>query len=207
MDPNQAFIGWLLVGGTLIGLAMVGHPALVRIWAMPRESHVAAVARHRVVWALLNAGFVLATLSTAAAIIAMSVTMYAGSDWSAALLATGVAYAIGGVLWCAVLAIRTRTTPLLHEIGPESYRGQPVRLLDAVTTGLFDAFVVICSLAIVALGLVLLVAGGVAAAVCIALIVTGIGCFVWLLITGDVIPAVLYLPTLLLGIALLTNWT
>lgn len=207
MNPNQTAIGWLLVGGTLIGLAMVGHPALIRIWNMPREQHVAAVAAHRTVWALLNAGFVLATVTTAGAIIAMSVTIYAGADWSAIMLASGVAYAIGGVLWCVVLAIRTRTTPLLHELGPESYSGQPVRVLDAITTGLFDAFVVICSLGIAALGLVLLLAGGVSVAICIIAIVVGIGCLAWLLIAGDVVPAVLYVPTLLLGIALLANWT
>ena len=206
MAPTQTFIGWLLVGGTVVGLAFVGHPALIRVWNMPREQHVATVAEHRVVWVFLNAGFVLATVTTAAAIVAMSVTLYAGSDWSAAMLTSGVVYAMGGVLWCAALAIRTRTTPLLHQLGPESYSGQPVRVLDAVSGGLFDAFVVICGVALTALGLALLLAGGLSVAVCLVCVVVGVGLVAWLLIAGDVIPAALYLPTLLIGIGLLAGW-
>lgn len=207
MTQDPAFIGWLLVIGTVAGLALVGHPALIRIWTMPREQHVATVAAHPVVWALLNAGFALATVTTAAALVLMGTNAYAGTDWSGPLIACGITYTIGGSLWCAVLAARTRSTPLLNDLGPESYDRPPVRLLDALTGGLYQAFVLLCSVAVALLGVVLLVAGGVPVVVGILAVLVGGGCVVWLLVAGDIIPAVLYLPTLLLGIALLAGWT
>jgi hypothetical protein len=198
--------GWLLVGGTVIGLAFVAHPALLRIWGMPREQHVAEVASHRVVWAFLNAGFVLATVTTAAAIIILGGMVYAGSEWSSVILACGVAYAIGGVLWCAHLAIRSWTTPLLQDLGPDSYNEPPVRLLDAAMGGLFAAFVYTCAAALAVLGLALLLAGGLPAVTGILTMVVGVAALLWMLVARDIVPAVLYLPTLLIGVALLAGW-
>ena len=203
---SDTVTGWLLVGGTVIGLAFVAHPALVRIWGMPREQHTAEVASHRVVWALLNAGFVLATVTTAAAIIILGGIVYAGSGWSPVILACGVAYAMGGVLWCAQLAIRTWTTPLLHDLGPDSYAEPPVRLLDAAMGGLFAAFVYTCATVLAVLGFALLLAGGLPAVTCILTIVVGVAALLWMLVARDVVPAVLYLPTLLIGVALLAGW-
>ncbi len=57
------------------------------------------------------------------------------------------------------------------------------------------------------LGLVLLATGGVAAPVAVATVVVGIATAAWLVVAGDIIPAVLYLPTLLIGVALLAGWT
>jgi hypothetical protein len=72
---------------------------------------------------------------------------------------------------------------------------------------MFALFVVGTSVALVALGLVLAIVGSVAApialiAAAIAAVALGVQ-----LVTGDTIPAVLYLPTLLIGIALLAGWT
>jgi len=198
--------GWLLVGGTVVGLAFVGHPALIRIWNMPREQHVAEVASHRVVWGLLNAGFVLATVTTAAAIITLATTVYSDSDWSPMILACGVVYAIGGVLWCAELGIRTFTTPLLYDLGPSSHTDPSVRILDAALSGLFAAFVYTSASALGVLGLALLLAGGLPPVVCIVTAATGVGIVLWMLVARDIVPAVLYLPTLLIGVALLAGW-
>jgi hypothetical protein len=43
--------------------------------------------------------------------------------------------------------------------------------------------------------------------VALATVLVGIGVAAWLLVSGDVIPAVLYVPTLLIGAALLAGWT
>ena len=72
---------------------------------------------------------------------------------------------------------------------------------------MFAAFVVATCAALTVLGVTLLVTGGVAAPVAIATLVVGIATAAWLLAAGDVIPAVLYLPTLLVGVALLAGWT
>lgn len=80
-------------------------------------------------------------------------------------------------------------------------------MLGAALGGLFGAFVVATCAALTVLGLVLLATGGVATAVAIATVVVGIATAAWLVAAGDIIPAVLYLPTLLIGVALLAGWT
>ena len=72
---------------------------------------------------------------------------------------------------------------------------------------MFAAFSLTTGGALVALGLTLVVTGGVAAPV--AWLVTLIPAVViaGFLASGDTIPAVLYLPTLLVGLALLLGWS
>ena len=65
---------------------------------------------------------------------------------------------------------------------------------------------VITSVALASLGLVLLLDGGVAAAIAILTALVGVATATWLLVSGDVVPAVLYLPTMLVGAALLAGW-
>lgn len=197
--------GWLLVAGPALGLIPVAHPALIPIWSMPRVSFITAVAAHRTAWAWLNAGFALATIVTTGGIAALALAMPSRSG-TAAVLTCAVAYGIGGGLWCAVLAIRTRTTPLLGDLGGNALSSREVAILDAATTGLFQAFVLITCAALAALGLILLLLGFVTMTVAILVLLVGAAGIAWLLVTGDVIPAVLYFPTLLLGLAVLTGW-
>ena len=202
MNDPQAVAGWLLVAGPVLGLIRVAQPALLRIWSMPRDAFVATVAAHRVAWAWLNAGFTLASVATAAGLLALAGT-WPDRATSAALLACTASYGIGAVLWCAVLAIRTGTTPLLADLGTGELDRPQARLLDAVITALFQAFVLITAVSLVGLGAVLLMTGRNPAWVAAVLVLTGTTATAWLLRTGDVIPAVLYLPTVLLGITML----
>lgn len=202
MNDARAVAGWLLVAGPVLGLIPVAHPGLIPIWSLPRDSFVATVAAHRVAWAWLNAGFALASIATTAGLLALARTMPDRAP-TAALLACTVGYGIGAVLWCAVLAIRTRTTPLLADLGAGELDRPHARLLDAATTALFQAFTLITAVSLAGLGAALLLAGLSSAWVAVALLVTGTAATAWLLRTGDVIPAVLYLPTALLGITLL----
>jgi len=204
MTDSTTFAGWLLIGGPVLGLIPVAHPALVRIWSMPRDAFVAAVTSHRVAWAWLNAGFTLATILTTGGLATLAVTVSSRSA-SAAVLTSAIAYGVGGALWSAVLAIRTRTTPLLGDLGGDVLASREVAILDGATSGLFQAFVLITSVALAALGLTLLVSGIVAAVVAVVVLLAGAAGIAWLLVTGDVIPAVLYAPTLLLGVTLLAG--
>jgi hypothetical protein len=163
---------------------------------------VATVAAHRVAWAWLNAGFTLASVATAAGLLALAGT-WPDRATSAALLACTSGYGIGAVLWCAVLAIRTRSTPLLADLGAGELDRPPARLLEAAISALFQAFVLITAVSLVGLGAVLLMTGPNPAWVAAVLVLTGTTATAWLLRTGDVIPAVLYLPTVLLGITML----
>jgi hypothetical protein len=196
--------GWLLAAGPVVGLIPVAHPALVPIWSMPREAFVATVGAHRTAWLWLNAGFALATVLTTGGIAALALAMPSGLG-TASVLTCAVAYGIGGGLWCAVLAIRARTTPLLADLNGDSLSSRQVALLDAATGGLFQGFVLITGAALAALGLTLLLTGVVAAAVAVVVLLSGVAGITWLLISGDVIPAALFLPTMVLGVAVLVR--
>lgn len=202
MSGPQSVAGLLLVAGPVVGLIPVAHPALLGIWSMSLVDFVATVAAHRVAWAWLNTGFAVASIATTAGLLALSATT-PGRVTSAALLACTAGYGIGAVLWCAVLAIRTHTTPLQAALGTGDLDLPGMPLLDAVIAGLFQAFVLITALSLACLGAVLLITGPNPAWVAAALLLTGTAMTAWLLHTGDLIPAMLYLPTVLLGVTLL----
>lgn len=207
MSDPEVIAGWLLLAGPVLGLIPVAHPALISIWSMPREAFVAAVSDHRVAWAWLNGGFALASIATTAGLLVVA-GVEPDPGAAAVLLACAVGYAVGAVLWCAVLAIRTRTTPLLapeHDVdsGAGETDRTAARLLEAATTGLFHAFVVITACALVGLSAVLLLTDASPVWVAATLLLTGTAVAIWLLRTGDVIPAVVYVPTALLGVTLL----
>jgi hypothetical protein len=196
--------GWLLVAGTIVGLAPVANPSLLRIWQVPRAEHIATVAAHRRGWYVLNGGFATATVATTAALTMLALVDESSDTARAGLVAGTTAYAVGGVLWCAMLAIRSRVTPTL------AGRGDPdpaARLLDEAQGGLFAAYVVLTAVALVVIGVALAVGGGVSIVGAGLAIVVGAGALVIQLATGDLVPAVLYLPTLAIGIALLLGWT
>jgi len=196
--------GWVLVAGTVIGLAPVGNPSLLRIWLVPRAEHIAIVAAHRRGWYVLNGGFASATVATTAALAMLALVVESRDAARAGLIAGTAGYAVGGVLWCAMLAIRSRVTPAL------AGRGDPdpaARLLEEAQGGLFAAYVLMTAVALVVIGLALAVGGGVSVVVAGLAILVGVGALVLQLATGDLVPAVLYLPTLAIGIALLVGWT
>lgn len=195
MNDQQA--GWLLLAGPVLGLIPVAHPALLRIWSMPRDTFLITVANHRRAWSWLNAGFGLASITTTAGLFALTQSQAFGNT---ALLACAAGYAIGATLWSAVLAIRNRTTPLLADLRTDSVPGQ---LLEAATTALFQAFALITASSLAGLGAVLLVSGAATAWAALVTLLTGVVAIAWLLRTGDIIPAVLYVPTMLLGATLL----
>ena len=66
MADGVAVAGWLLVAGTILGLAPVANPSLLRVWLVSRAEHIAIVGAHRRAWYTLNAGFAAATVATIA---------------------------------------------------------------------------------------------------------------------------------------------
>ncbi len=208
MADAVTIAGLLLVAGPIVGMVPVAWPPFPRIWSMSREDHVSTVAAHQRGWWILNAGFAFATITSTGGLAILAVALTGDTGRSAWLTAVWVAYAIGGVLWCTVLAMRARTTPAIHDLGLiDAPPGTTELLLGAATGGVFAMYVVVTAASLVVLGVVLVLAGGVAApvaglAVVIAAIAVGVQ-----VVTGDTIPAVLYLPTLIIGIALLAGWT
>jgi len=200
--------GVLLVAGPAIATIGLSYPPLWRVWTVPREEHLAIVAAHRRAWTIANVGFTAATILTSGGLVILAGSVDADARWKAILMAGAVAYAIAGTLWCAVLAIRTRTTPALAAMVAAGTPTEPVEtILGALSGGLYSAFLLTTGVALVAIGLTLAQVGGVGgpvtwlatliAALAVARFVT----------SGDVIPAVIYFPTLLIGLALLLGWT
>jgi hypothetical protein len=198
----------LLVIGPVVGAVAAGHPSLYRVWGVDRDEHLRIVGAHRLAWAMLNVGFFVATVSTASGLAVLAVALADDPARGASIGALAVAYAIGGSGWCAVVAIRARTTPVLADHAARGIAIQPAEtLLGSALGGLFGAFMLTGGGAVVGVGLTLAVAGGIALP--IALVAAAIGAIVIaaFLATGDAVPAVLYLPTILIGIALLAGWT
>ena len=116
--------------------------------------------------------------------------------------ACATSYGIGAILWCATLAVRNRTTPLLADLGTGVVDSVPGQLLQAANAGLFQAFALITAASLAGLGAVMAVTDAAPAWVALVNALTGASAIVWLLRTGDIIPAVLYVPTALLGATL-----
>jgi hypothetical protein len=198
----------LLVAGPVAGAVCLSSPPLFRVWTVPRDEHLAIVGAHRRAWMLANAGFTIAAVVTAAGLAVLAGSLDADAWRQAVLAAVAVVYVIAGTLWCAVVAIRTRTTPALAEMVAAGTLTEPAEtLLGAAIGGLFAAFTLATGASLVALGLTLALGGVVAAPV--AWLATLISALVIarFLASGDAIPAILYFPTLLIGLALLLGWT
>lgn len=208
MPDMVMLIGLLLVVGPLLGAVPIANPALIPVWSAPRETHLAIVGAHRRAWDALNAGFAIATITTAAGLALLASTTSGEPAWTTGLVAAALAYAVGGALWCAVLAIRTRTTPLLADLVAGGRATEPAEaVLGAAVGGLFGAFVFITGASVVLLGITLAFGGGVAAPIGWTAAAGAALLVAWHLATGDTIPAVLYLPTMLVGMALIAGWT
>jgi hypothetical protein len=155
----------------------------------------------------VNAGFAIATLMTASGLIVLAGALDVADGPRAILTAAAVVYAIAGALWCSVLAIRTRTTPALAEMVAADTPTEPAEtLLGATLGGLFTAFVLATGAALLTVGIGLALGGAVAAPIAWFAIVVAVVAIVGFFVSGDVIPAVLYPPTLLIGISLLLGW-
>ena len=208
MPDAVTLAGVLLIAGALIGAAAASHPALWPVWSAPREERLRIVGAHRLAWIMLNAGFLVATVVTAGGLAALAVGQAEDAGVTAALAAVIVAYTVGGGLWCAVVAIRSLTTPGLADLSARGTDTEPAEtLLNAAQAGLFGAYSLLTAVAVLALAVVLAVAGVVAVPVAVVAGLIGGVVIAAYLVTGDSVPAVLYLPTILIGIALLAGWT
>ena len=198
----------LLVAGPVIATLCLTYPPFFRVWLVGRDEHLAMVAAHPMAWRMVNLGFVVATVLTAAGLGVLAGRLDLADVPAGILASAAVAYAIGGVMWCIVLTVRNRTTPQLAAMVAADRPTEPAEsLLGAALGGIFAGFVWTTGLAILAVSAALAMGGSVglpvaAIAALVALVALG-----GQLVTGDTIPAILYVPTLLLGIALLGGWT
>jgi hypothetical protein len=207
MNDGITVASVLLVVGPVVGGVGASSPALFRVWSASREEHLATILAHRRAWMSINAGFAIATLMTAAGLNVLAGALDVADGPRAVLAAAAVVYAIAGALWCSVLAIRTRTTPALAAMVAAGTQTEPAEtLLGETLGGLFAAFLLATSAALLTVGIGLGLGGAVAAPVAWFAIVVAVVAVVGFFVSGDMVPAVLYPATLLIGLALLLGW-
>lgn len=193
----------LLVAGPLVGTICLMQPSFFRVWTAPREEHFALVSAHPFAWTMANVGFTVATVLSAAGLAILAVAIDVDGGTRAVVLGGAFAYAIAGSLWCAVLAIRNRTTPALAAMVAAGTPTEPAEtLLGSAIGGLFSAFLLTTGSALVAIGLALAIGGVTGSAARLATIIAALA-VARHLTSGDVIPAVVYVPTFVVGLALL----
>ena len=202
----------LLVVGPLFAAIPVANPRLLRSGRCRRRPHRDR-RREPAGLGLLNAGFVLATIATSAGLAILAVAWDGGGAGrvGARRPARALAYAIGGVLWCVVLAARARTTPALADLARRRRTTEPAETLLGAATGRPVPGVRRSSRRSrwSCAGLALVVGGGSAPAVAwFAVAHRRRGVRRAACATGDLVPAVLYpCRPLLIGVALLAGWT
>jgi hypothetical protein len=208
MPDVLALAGALMVAGPAIGTVCLSYPPLWRVWTVPREEHLALVAGHRRAWAMANVGFTAATVLTAGGLVLLAESVDVDARSKAILMGGAVAYAIAGALWCAVLAIRTRTTPALAALVAAGSPTEPAEtLIGSATGGLYSAFMLTSGIALAVIGSALALGGGVAAPAAWAATILAAVALAGFFALDGFLPAAIYLPTLIVGLALILGWT
>ena len=196
----------LLVAGPAAFVVLGLYPPMFRVWTVPRDEHLALVHAHGRAWTLINAGFVIATMGTAAGLGVLATAHGGEGGWGAVLTAGAIVYAMAGALWCAVVGIRTRTTPAIAALVAVGSPTEPAEaVLGTAMGGLFVTFLLATGTALVAIGLALAMGGWVAAPVAWLATLVGAAAIGGYLAFGDMPPFVLYIPTLLIGLTLLAG--
>lgn len=198
----------LLVAGPAVFVVLGLYPPMFRVWTVPRAEHLGLVLAHTRAWTLINAGFAIATIGTAAGLGGLAATVGGEKGWGAVMVAAAIIYAIAGTLWCAVVSVRIRTTPALARMVAAGTPTEPAEtLLNSAVGGLFAAFLLATGAALIAVGLALALGGGVAAPVAWLATLIAVLVVVGFFAFRDMPPFVLYIPTLLVGLALLAGWS
>ncbi|MBP1706138.1 MAG: hypothetical protein H6Q36_1877 [Chloroflexi bacterium] len=204
MSDGLSIAAALLVVGPVFGAIGVANPALLRAWTAPRDEHLATVGAHRRAWMLANAGFTLATIATAAGLVVLAGAVDLADGPRAILAAVAAVYLIAGAQWCTVLAIRNGTTPALADMVAVGTATEPAEtLLGRATAGIFATFTLATGAALAILGFTLALGGVIAAPVALLAMLIAVLAIFGFLARGDMPPFVLYIPTLLVGLALL----
>jgi hypothetical protein len=201
---GPSLAGLLLAGGAVF-LVAAGSPSLVRVWTGPPEEGLPLIHSHRRAWRLANLGFALGTVLTSAGLWLVSDAV--GDRGAPLARAAAATYSLGAALWLTSLCVRLAVTPakasayVATRTIDSSYAP-----LDRLAGGLFTGFTYLAGAALLGVGTAILAGGVVAAPVAWFALVIGAVVIIGYLAFGDMPPFVSYLPTTLIGVALLLGW-
>lgn len=197
---------WLLILGALALVALAGPSAGVSasMWSGRPELALPLIARHATLWRLANLGFVVATVCTAAGVWVAGRSLGEGATALATAAAWG--YAAAGTAWLVGLSVRLWVTPGVAASYLASGSVAPsFGPLARLGGALFAAFIVVGCGSLAALGIAVVLGGVVPAWWGWAMVVASLAILAGFLLSGDTLPAFVYGPTLLLGLALLAQ--
>lgn len=194
--------GWLLVVGSLSFIVAAFNPVLGPVWSAPQDVELRLIHDAATAWTITNVLFAIATVLTAAGIWFVPERIDARGR-SIARAAT-VVYLIAATSWLVSLTFRLTVTPAAATTFVASGSMDPTYvLLSRWALGLFSAFTYLAGGALVALGVALVVVRAMSAVVAWFAILIGLTIAVGYAVFGDMPPFVAYLPTGLIGLALL----
>jgi hypothetical protein len=201
---GEHLAGLLLAGAGLAGVLLVGPTAFVpaAIWTGPEEASLRLIAKHRLIWRAANVGFAIATVMTAAGLFVLPPAV--GDGGTSLALAAAVAFVLAGALWLVALSIRLAITPSVAAGFVADGSVEPdfeplARLGHAAYLG----FIFIGGAAVVGLGGAILLGGALSAFVGWTCVVAGGVIVGGYLVFGDMLPAAVYVPTVVVGVAVL----
>lgn len=197
---------WLLVGGGVVLVLMVGPTTFVSpaIWNGPQDVALRLIRKHSQVWRVANVGFVLATIVTLAGLFLVPGLVGERATWLG--LVSAELYLLAAVPWLVVLAIRLRVTPAVASTFVSEGTVDPAFVpLERLGNALFPFFILIASASIIALGAAIVLGGSLSGPLGWVCIVAGVAMAGSFVIIGDFIPALVYVPTFVVGIALLLS--
>lgn len=201
LGPRQ-LTGLLLVVGAGLFLVGASNPRLYRVWTAPDDLALRLIDAHRAAWRWTNALFAVATVLTAAGLWLL--VDLVGSDVAPLARGAAVAYLLAAGAWLASLVFRLAVTPAAATSFVATATLDPSYVaLGRWSGGLFAAFTIVAGGSLVALGGAILLGGAVLAAVGWFALAIGLVVMGGFLATGDMPPFVAYLPTGLIGLALL----
>jgi hypothetical protein len=197
--------GWLLVGGA-VGFGIgAGNPYLARAWTAPQDVFLRIVAGHPQAWRFTTAFFVAGTVATAAGLLLVPALI--PGDWPRGLAAAGsVTFLLAAALWLVSLVYRLAVTaPVARRFVDGGTVDPWIADLDRLNGVLFKAFIVLAFSGLAATGLAIVGGGPIPAPVGWGTTALSGLLILGLIISGDMPPFTVYLPTLVIGIALLTG--
>lgn len=197
MDDPRAVAGSLLALGCLLFLTGAANPRLFAVWTASEEIGLPIIAAHPTAWRSTAVLMAAGTAASAAGVVVLA------ADLAVPLgLAAAVVYVLAAVMLLGMLASRLVLTPAAARGFVEGRPDPGYPATARWAAGLFACFTVLVAIALVAIGLVLLGAGGPVIPAWVAIVLGAVvgGGFLFL---GDMPPFVAFLPTGLLGIVLL----
>lgn len=198
--------GGALALGALCFLVGAANPRVFRVWTSGQDIQFRVIHAHRRSWQATNQLFAIATVLTAAGLTLIpDLVGPGGADLARIAVA---AYDFGAVLWLASLAFRLVVTPIAAaEFARSGAAEAGYTVVSRWSDGLFAIFTVVTGSSLAILGIAIVAGGVLPALVGWLSILLGVVIAGGYIAAGDMPPFVAYLPTGVLGIAMLLAGT